>query len=93
MNESAEQELVKTVHSLIQNNLRYEVLIRAIVETLGKKKLSDGTPLLTIEELNTSAEDIKKLIIASGQAQAEAAAKAQAEAAKAKEPVVVPPNA
>ena len=89
INETAEQELVKTVQALIQNNLRYEVLIRAIVEVLGKKNQADGTPLLSIDELNAAAEDIKKQIIASGQAQAEAAAKA---AAGVKEPVV-PPNA
>lgn len=76
MTEQAEQELVKTVQALIQNNLRYEVLIRAIVEVLGKKTQPDGTSLITVEELNVAAEDIKKQIIASGQAQAEAAAKA-----------------
>jgi len=88
MNEQAEQELVKTVQALIQNNLRYEVLIRAIVEVLGKKNQTDGTPFLTVEELNAAAEDIKKQIIASGQAQAEAAAKAAAEG----KPVSVPPS-
>jgi hypothetical protein len=80
MTEAAEQELVKTVQALIQNNLRYEVLIRAVVNVLEKKKQADGTPLLTIEELNSTAEDIKKQIIASSQAQADAVAKA-AEAA------------
>ena len=94
MNEAAEQELVKTVQALIQNNLRYEVLIRAIAEVLGTKKQADGTPLMTVDELNASAENIKKQIIASGQAQAEAAAKAAADAAAGvKEGVVVPPNA
>lgn len=94
MTEAAEQELVKTVQALIQNNLRYEVLIRAVVEVLGTKKQADGSTLMTVEELNTTAENIKKQIIASGQAQAEAAAKAAADAAAGiREGVVVPPNA
>jgi uncharacterized protein YkwD len=91
MTEAAEQELIRSVQSLIQNNLRYEVLIRAVVNVLEKKKQTDGTPLITIEELNTTAEDIKKQIIASAQAQAEAAAKAATPVTPA--PAVVPPNA
>lgn len=90
MTEAAEQELIRSVQNLIQNNLRYEVLIRAVVNVLEKKKQTDGTPLLTIEELNTTAEDIKKQIIASAQAQAEAA-KAATPVTPA--PAVVPPNA
>ena len=93
MNEVAEQELVKTVQALIQNNLRYEILIRAVVEVLGAKKSVDGSFLMTVEELNAAAENIKKQIIASGQAQAEAAAKAAAEEVDVKEGVVVPPTA
>jgi len=60
-------ELGQAVHALIQNNLRYEVLIRAVVELLEAKKLPDGSSVLTTDELNNRAGVIRKTLIEQAQ--------------------------
>lgn len=48
---------------LMGANFRFELLIRAIVEVLATKKNIDGTPLLTHEEVNAKAEELKNKAI------------------------------
>lgn len=58
-----QEELLQALQVLFNQDLRYEVLIRALVETVASKKNADGTPFLTVEEINTRAEAIKKEMI------------------------------
>lgn len=58
-----QEELLQALQVLFNQDLRYEVIIRALVETLASKKNADGTPFLTVEEINTRAEAIKTEMI------------------------------
>lgn len=59
MNPSIEDML----QTLFQQDLRFEVIIRALVGVMADKKNADGTPLLTVEEVNARAEQIKAELI------------------------------
>lgn len=72
MNQMNQEELLNALQVLFNQDLRYEVLIRTVVEILSTKKNADGSPLLTLEEFNTRAEAIKAEMIKSAR---EAAAK------------------
>ena len=58
-----QEELLQALQALFNQDLRYEVLIRALVDTLATKKNADGTPFLTIDEVNARAEVIKAELI------------------------------
>lgn len=58
-----QEELLQALQALFNQDLRYEVLIRALVDTLATKKNADGTPFLTVEEVSIRAESIKKELI------------------------------
>ncbi len=58
-----QEELLKALQALFNQDLRYEVLIRALVDVLATKKNADGTPFLTVEEINARAEAVKAEMI------------------------------
>jgi hypothetical protein len=57
------EELQQALQALFNQDLRYEVIIRAMVDVLVSKKNADGTPFLTIDEVNKRAEQIKTELI------------------------------
>lgn len=51
------------LEELLRANVRSEMLIAAIIDTLAGKKLPDGTPLLTREEVTAAAEKLKNEVM------------------------------
>lgn len=55
-----QQDEMEMFQALMAANFRFEVLIRGIIDVLGKKTGPDGKPLLSVEEVAQAAEILKK---------------------------------
>jgi len=55
--------LEEILQQLIQANFRIELLMNSMLDVLEKKKLPDGTALITKEEVSARAEEIKKEVM------------------------------
>ena len=51
------------LQGLIEANVRYELLIRALIDVMETKKNADGTPLITKEEISARAEELRQGLI------------------------------
>ena len=76
-------DLEEILQRLVQADVRLEIIMRSIIETLAKKTGVDGKPILTRDEVADMAEELKKKILEEAKSKVDIV----------KPNIIIPPNA